>query len=1552
MKSRIVLFALLQIILGFSLQAQEMSTEPSDSVLNQYSIEELLQYKKFYQEQIKVLEEEKSQLRQITIADGEAFIKQHPTSKILDKVYMRLAELYHNRAMETFLMAEQKYDELIALYEAGTIPKEPPVPKKDYSKSIFYYTKLIEEFPHSELVDDAIYNKAYIIEEQGNIDEALESYNFLIQEFPDSRYVPEAHMRIAEHYFNPPINEIERAIEIYKEVLYYKDSPRYDEALYRLGWSYYRLNMYPEAVAYFTLLADDLERSKVLDPTQKYTNPALRDESVEYIGISFLDYGGVEGAASYIKDIGGRKYGIEVLQKVGDVYMNEKEEYEKAINAYQTLLTVYPETPMAPEIQSKIVTCYRYLENDMMAYLARKTLFQNYQPESKWWQSVGDEDSKRNAAKLAEEGVRDNINLLYQRANELQDVDLFSQAVQDSRDYLKVFAKDTQAAQIHWNMALTLDMKLGRRDEAFDEYMKISDAYWDSKYQKWAAENAIALAKEVSTNADSLAAEDRKKSIAQMQDESQSQADLADALNLQPIPLSPEDERLARAYDNYIMLFPHANESSVFLANAGALYYNRNQFPKALKYFNTLVKHFPGSEDVEYARYRIMECYFGKSDYASSEVVARKLKDSAKNTEIAEKAKKRLGESIFLSAEAFSKAGEHLKAGNEYVRVVVEVPNINFADLALFNGALQYDQAKEFRRAVETYDYLIQNYKTSRYRLDAMNNMALDYGELEEYRNAAISYEGLSHAHPDTVQARDALYNASIFFVRAEDWESAIRVNKDYVKRYPNSDDADDLYFDIAGYYLKQDDFEKANEIYGEYAQKYPVSPRVIESYFHRGEFYRRNDQTQLAKNEYNAAVRKNEELKANNIETNDYFAAEALFQLTKLMYYDFVNIEFQGSPEAVDEAKKQKKAMLLSVVENFTNVAKFGTIRLYEATYYIGEAYEYFASSWARQDLPPMDATQRVVAVKEVNQTAASLYERSVKSFTDGVEVLTRIADDYEALIKEKEAVAAAAVVAADSTSDSLNVAQKGGRVTIEDSTLYVARKWIDRSKEKISEIIYDIAELNQESVNEFLAAPVPEGLDAASKLEYRNQVLNRAVRPIIEQIVAAHIRNITVAKELELQNQWVDLSKRKIVATNNILPVEYKRMATDALVDYAEKSKLFMTKTKAGEDAFEVSDQMATLVDYANAFGLASLKLYENTLIKGREQDFERSFSEETEIQFMQSAYNLAMHFDSLATIVYNNRKECEQIFKDTDKIEFEDAIYAYEDNYFTLREAKKAILETGYNVSGELAIANTWTNQVLFELVKTAPEKYKDLLELKSSDLTLISDAAWKVRNSYEEGWTAVDFKDGDWVTSTVLRKEASNTGAETNRIWHVKTDTVTIENDIAYTLNTPPVDSMGAVSQDSVVLSAAMPADSGNVAPQEPTYSVEYKQTPSKKVYFRKTFEISGLPVSADIILSVDDAYNLFLNGEYIAASNADSTEWENESVHQLKDFMRIGKNVLAIEGIDNDGTGNGMKVVLNYSVLADWAEKQKQFKFRVMDSDEKETLIFNKNIIVY
>ncbi len=1511
-----------------------------DSLLKDYSIEELLEYREYYKKQIDKIEQNKRRLREQGIKDAENYLNTNPDSKILDKIVMRLAELYYQEENDNYIEAMQEYDLRLDELERQNIDDPNLIePQKNYEKPLRLYQKIIDQFSHSDLYDDAIYNKAFIFEELGLAEKAIDVYQQLIDEFPFSRYTPEALMRIAEYHFNPPVNNIELAISYYKKILEYRESPKYDEALYRLGWCYYRLNIYPEAVAYFTLLADDVHRAKTLDPWHRYTNPALRDESIEYIGISFLDHGGAEGAVDYIKSIGGRQYGVEILNKIGDVYKQEKEEYKQAIETYKLLLKMYPLNKKAPEVYEKIVDCYRLMHDDMMAYLARNELYNQYRPGSSWWQKHDDEAIREKTASITEQGLRDNINLLIQRAELMNDRDLYLQAVGDSRKYLKSFPTDSSAKLIHWNMALTLDMKINDYEQAYDEYIKISDIYWNTKYQKYAVENAIALAKDMVS---SDTTKNRRIADAAEDSSREQKTTVLSTISYERDLLTANEKKLARAYDNYIKIYPHEPETAVILSNAGALYYNNNQFPEALKYFNTILKHFDNSPEADYAQYMAMESYFGKQDFASAEIVARRLKNIPDlDPSLLSKAKERLAASIYLSAEVFADSANHLAAGDEYIRVVKEVPEAEFADLSLFNAALEYDKAKEYRRAVETYNYLIETRANSKYLLDAMNNLAIDYGELSENKNAAITYERLHVTAKDSINQYDALYNASIFFVKAEEWEDAIRINRKFVQKYPDSRDADDLFFDIATYYLKLNDLKNANQLYGEYVNKFPNSPRVVETYFHRGEYYRKNEEIIKAIAEYQKSVRKNEDFKKNGETSNDFYAAEALFNMTMIKYNEYLKIEFQLPHANMEHTKTEKKRLLKEVIDGFSKVVAYGTLRLYEATYYIGDAYEDFAETWARQELPTLDETQKIMLLKEINQTSAELYVHAEKAYKQAVNVLQKLADKYEGKFV---------------VSDSASYADKTSRLKVlaEDSTLRVAEKWINVCKEKISEVIYDIAELNLASVNSFLEATIPPGLDNIAEMEYRRQVLGKAVAPLIKDIVEAHSRNIKEARENGLENQWVKLSRRKIISTNNIISNEYHALATKALKLCQSNSNIFRKIIENGEvdgsevEPITIAEQMVNLIDFGKVFAAVAFDMDVRTIKKANEENISDPVVADTEEKMMRFLFEYTEKCDSLLVETNSNLRYYEKLYQESAKPGYEEAIFAYEDNQFALKESRNELLGIGVETAENLGIQNQWSANILIALVRTNPVEYSGLLDVQVVDKIFTSDISWHATFEYRPGWMNIDYNDNEWEPAFVLEEGVSKEILQPAKIWYIKTDTTTSETDSSIVKT--------YVALEETILTSFADADTERIDAMDAfnkndSFKSNLLKVPSEKVFFRKEFFIDGLPVSADIKLTIDDSYTLYLNGEYISTFNKDSTTLEAIASHPLSEFLQRQNNVLALECTDSDRSGGGMQAILSIRSIPEWENVRQKYQIDSSDKATRKNLIMDKYIII-
>jgi putative membrane-bound dehydrogenase-like protein len=109
--------------------------------------------------------------------------------------------------------------------------------------------------------------------------------------------------------------------------------------------------------------------------------------------------------------------------------------------------------------------------------------------------------------------------------------------------------------------------------------------------------------------------------------------------------------------------------------------------------------------------------------------------------------------------------------------------------------------------------------------------------------------------------------------------------------------------------------------------------------------------------------------------------------------------------------------------------------------------------------------------------------------------------------------------------------------------------------------------------------------------------------------------------------------------------------------------------------------------------------------------------------------------------------------------------------------------------------------------------------------------------------------------------------------------------------------------------SIVLAPATSADA-QVAPKANWIWFDegnpLRQAPSETIYFRKTFEEPFELLEADIHITCDNAFVLFINGKEIGRGN----EWKDGKVFNVKDHLVRGKNVIAVRAT-NDGGPAGL-----------------------------------------
>ena len=387
-----------------------------------------------YEPQIEANEKEAKSRRLDAITLFEAFLQKYPNDKRWTPDAMfRLAELYYEKSAEDFLEADEAYKKAL---DSPNPPAGQP-PKVDYTPTITIYKRLLTEFPNYRFLDATYYLLGFCLGEMGEEAQARQAllaltcsnqykpldppaapppgedpYKDCTPVRKDSKFLPEAWTRIGEFHFEVA-NELRLAIAAFKKVLDFKDSPYYDRGLYKLAWSYYRDNNFPEAIRQFDNLVKYADARKAAG--QK-VGQDLRPEAIQYLGVSFSETDwngdaipdaqtGLERINEFYRGREDEPHVREVYQRLGDILFDSTK-YPEAIAVYKALLERWPSYTDAPRVQEKIVRSYERDRNLIAAAKEREALGRNYTKGTVWYEKNKDNpEALAVARELAEDAL-------------------------------------------------------------------------------------------------------------------------------------------------------------------------------------------------------------------------------------------------------------------------------------------------------------------------------------------------------------------------------------------------------------------------------------------------------------------------------------------------------------------------------------------------------------------------------------------------------------------------------------------------------------------------------------------------------------------------------------------------------------------------------------------------------------------------------------------------------------------------------------------------------------------------------------------------------------------------------------------------------------------------------------------------------------------------------------------------------------------------------------------------------------------------------------------
>jgi TolA-binding protein len=925
------------------------------------------------------------QRRKQAIAQLSRFVAEEPeTAAEMPDALMRLAELHWEQARAQYL-------EDFALWQksnARVRSPQPPVP--DSSTALALYDRILTRHKDFDRTDLVLYMKAYALMEAGRMTDALLAYQRILDEYPNSRFSPDAHMAFAESHFNGS-HDFAAALKRYEQVLRYPESELADLALFKSAWCMWKLGNVQQAAARFRQVLDLDGKLAAGSAERKRRLMALQDEALEYLIQVFTEdeRNSAADLQQFLTSIGGERYAGRVLAKLSRTFFDQAR-YARAAEAYRMLIAHDPSDLHAPEYQRQIALSYAALEDAPHTLAELRILARDYSESSAWAKQQSDPEVVRKAVRDVERTVRRQGMRYHDRAQKEGQRADFEQAAELYRLHIESFPSVPQSYEVTFYLAEILYHRLDQPAAAGDYYLRAARAQPDGKYSKDALYNAVLAFEAVRTKelagckatAPGAAA---PSNVSTATSAANTPAAPAGQVT-DPCSETPLDHKFADAVALYIERYPKDPEVPGILFRQGRLYFDRGIYDPAIRQFGQLIDNYPNSELAANAGELVLESFNRAKDYANIERWARKLKTAAafQNAEAQRKLGALILQSVFKTGEQLADKGEHAQAAEAYRRAATEFPEDERAAKALYNAGQEWQRAGDLEAAADTYDDLVEKYPGSTEGALGAWAGAQMFESIAQFQDAARFYEAYATRFPSGPKREDAYYNALVLRVAAGDSEQAVRIGRELRKQYPNASSAEEAYFLIGKAHEAKQNYRDAADTYRLYLKSGKNAERKIEAQTRLGNMLLAQGDAFNADKAWATAAKDGQRAQSAGAR---YFAAQARFQQGDRALAAFEKVAVEGDVNGLGKRLAHKGELLRKAAEIYGDVVSYRVSEwMTAALYKIGRSYELFAESLREVSVPPNLTEQEEQTYRdELAKFIVPIEEKALEAYESG---------------------------------------------------------------------------------------------------------------------------------------------------------------------------------------------------------------------------------------------------------------------------------------------------------------------------------------------------------------------------------------------------------------------------------------------------------------------------------------------------------------------------------------------------------------------------------------
>lgn len=999
-----------------------------------------------YESKIKAEEELELKALRSAIEYFEEFLRKYPDDPpYTPDAMFRLAELYYDVSYIEYLDKLNEYGEA---QEKGTAGDMAP-PEKEFARTITLFKDLVYRYPEYRNIDGAYYLLGYCLNDTGKEDEARLAWLNLVcankyrynpraiamakaidddpyAERPsasldvepepepeslvfvdpfaqcepvtdDSRFFFETWWLIGNYHFDFDSSRfgVETAMSAYKKLVEDPGHRFYDKGLYKLAWSYFKADMYPEAIRAFSQVVNYSDKKGA-------KGSGMRPEAIQYLAVCFFtDDWDVDQVADPISGIErlqdpdmmpqNEKWTREVYSRLGDIY-SENEKHEDAIKVWKLFLEKWPLDVQAPFVQDRIADAYREMRR-FDEELAERSKLDAYGKGSQWWIANEDHpDAQNQVAIMSQDALinsavthHQNAQALRAKAQATNDLEVMEFALDEYNLAAAAYAKyieqnpDTpDAYDLNFQMADALFWS-GQYQKAKSEYISVRDSNLDDRHREAAAHMVVLCIERV-----------RDIEIAEGRLELREEPpDLAgDPPAPQPMDLPPILLELMEERDNYLKYNPKAPQTSTFEYQSAQNYYRYGHWDVARKRYEAIYEKYCKKDELSMQSWKVLlNMAVDLDDLDEKERLALleqerqcKVEGTAGEDSDAIDLGSLLGDVAmqramdkFRLCDAEEDPQVCSEAGDELVAAVAKAPDHQSADGALHNAALAYENAQRFDTAMQLYGRIVDEYPESQWVDKCLFKQASAAAKFFEYEKSLELFKILADEDrfEDSEYRVDSVYNTAFWLTNLQDYKKAIPYWKRYSKEVDDSEKSIEAAFTAADLYFRAGSWKMAIAEYEAFIRRYErnpgAGPFVVKASYRasvaHGKRNRKRDQMKAWERTVSLYKRLVNEPGSMSAE----YAAESHFLLIEVDMAKFEKFEIKGTQKQVERKREEGARKVKEFEERYREIQPYRRPEWsLAAEFRIGYAYELYAKAILNTPMPSLEEMLRIAGMSK----------------------------------------------------------------------------------------------------------------------------------------------------------------------------------------------------------------------------------------------------------------------------------------------------------------------------------------------------------------------------------------------------------------------------------------------------------------------------------------------------------------------------------------------------------------------------------------------------------